>query len=80
MDNKLKTRFKIVLFDLLSIFGGILSFMAMLDSPQTERVEILLSVFSVVGFAVFYNFVCTGCYEIGKYFIEMEKRGNNNEE
>lgn len=76
MDNKLKIKFKLALFDLIFIFGGILSFMAMLDSPHTERVEILLSVFSIVGFAVFYNFVCTGCYEITKYFIEKDKETN----
>lgn len=73
MDNKLKTRSKLILFDLLFICGGILSFTAMLDSPQTERVELLLSAFSVVGFAVFYNFVCTGCFEIVKYIIENKE-------
>jgi hypothetical protein len=49
-----KTEFKHFVSYALFAFSGIGAYLAMLDSPQIDRLNIALTVFQMIGFSVFY--------------------------
>lgn len=67
--HKVPTKFKSYLFDMIFIVGAVLSYYAMLDSPKTDHLNIFLNAFCILGFVVFFNFVCSGTADIIKYVI-----------
>ena len=63
-----KTFFSYSLF----VFSGIGAYLAMLDSPQKERLELSLMIFQMVGFSVFWYWLIYELSDIVKVFRNYE--------
>lgn len=67
-----KIEFKRFLSYALFTFSGIGAYLAMLDSPQIERLNIALTIFQMIGFSVFWYWLIFELTNLIKAFKEYE--------
>jgi len=67
-----RTEFKRFLSYALFTFSGIGAYLAMLDSPQIERLNIALTIFQMIGFSVFYYWLIFELTNLIKALREYE--------
>ena len=67
-----RTEFKRFLSYALFTFSGIGAYLAMLDSPQLERLNIALTIFQLIGFSVFWYWLISELTNLIKAFKEYE--------
>jgi uncharacterized membrane protein len=67
-----RTEFKRFLAYALFTFSGIGAYLAMLDSPQLERLHVALIVFQMIGFSVFWYWLIYELTNVVKVFREYE--------
>lgn len=67
-----RTKFKKFLSYSLFTFSGIGAYLAMLDSPQLERLHVALIVFQMIGFSVFYYWLVCELTNLVRAFKEYE--------
>ena len=67
-----RTEFKRFLSYSVFIFSGIGTYLAMLDSPQIEHLNIALTIFQMIGFSVFYYWLVYELTNLLKAFKEYE--------
>ena len=67
-----RTEFKRFLSYALFTFSGIGAYLAILDSPQLERLHVALIVFQMIGFSVFWYWLIYELTNVVKVFREYE--------
>ena len=67
-----KQDFKTFLSYSLFVLSGIGAYLAMLDSPQLERLHVALIVFQMIGFSVFYYWLVYELTNLVRAFKEYE--------